>query len=85
MALVAPLQVRLMDVAGEAQTLAASLNHSALNLANAIGPWLAGRAIDMNYGWVSTGYIGAILSVAGGVVFLVSLFVKSNAYMPQAD
>lgn len=31
------LQTRLMDVAGDAQTLAASLNHSAFNLANALG------------------------------------------------
>ncbi|WP_290646759.1 MFS transporter [Aquabacterium sp.] len=73
MALVAPLQVRLMDVAGNAQTLAASLNHSALNLANAIGPWLVGIAIDMKYGWESTGYIGAVLSAVGAAIFLVSL------------
>src|SRR5699024_4916240 len=35
--LVPSLQIRLMDVAGDAQTLAAALNHSALNLANAAG------------------------------------------------
>ncbi|MFT4088986.1 MAG: MFS transporter, partial [Gordonia sp. (in: high G+C Gram-positive bacteria)] len=34
------LQTRLMDVAHDAQTVAASLNHSALNVANAIGAWL---------------------------------------------
>jgi DHA1 family inner membrane transport protein len=38
----AVLQTRLMDVAGDAQTLAAALNHSAFNTANALGP-LAGR------------------------------------------
>jgi MFS transporter, DHA1 family, inner membrane transport protein len=32
------LQTRLMDVAGDAQTLAAALNHSAFNVANALGP-----------------------------------------------
>src|SRR5699024_4761493 len=36
------LQIRLMDVAGDAQTLAASLNHSALNLANAAGAAIGG-------------------------------------------
>lgn len=72
MALVAPLQVRLMDVAGDAQTLAASLNHSALNLANAIGPWLGGIAIDRGLGWASTGYVGALLSIGGGVIFMIS-------------
>lgn len=31
------LQTHLMDIAGDAQTLAASLNHFAFNLANALG------------------------------------------------
>ncbi len=39
-ALAAVLQTRLMDVAGEAQTLAAASNHAAFNIANALGPWL---------------------------------------------
>ena len=30
---------------GDAQSLAAALNHSALNVANALGPWLGGLAI----------------------------------------
>jgi DHA1 family inner membrane transport protein len=37
-ALGAILQTRLMDVAGDAQGLAAALNHSAFNTANALGP-----------------------------------------------
>ena len=41
----AALQTRLMDVAGEAQTLAAALNHSAFNTANAIGPLLTSARI----------------------------------------
>ena len=39
------LQIRLMDTAGDAQTLAAALNHSAFNTANALGAWLGGVAI----------------------------------------
>lgn len=39
-ALVPALQTRLMDTAEDAQTLAAALNHSALNVANAAGAWL---------------------------------------------
>ena len=38
--LVPTLQTRLMDVAHEGQSLAASLNHSTLNVANALGAWL---------------------------------------------
>lgn len=39
-ALAPALQTRLMDVAAEAQTLAAASNHAAFNTANALGPWL---------------------------------------------
>ncbi|SLN57152.1 Inner membrane transport protein YdhP [Roseivivax jejudonensis] len=72
--LVVPLQTRLMDVAGDAQTLAAALNHAAFNLANALGPFFAGMALSAGYGWASTGYVGAALSAAGvGVLGLAWL------------
>ncbi|MBN9887709.1 MFS transporter [Salipiger abyssi] len=66
--LVIPLQMRLMDVAGEGQTLAAALNHAAFNAANALGPWLAGMALAAGYGWQVTGHVGAALAAAGIVV-----------------
>ncbi len=48
---VAPaLQTRLMDVAHGAQTLAAALNHSALNIGNATGAWVGGLVIAAGYG-----------------------------------
>lgn len=59
------LQIRLMDVAGEAQTLAAALHHSAFNFANALGPLLGGLAIAAGYGWQSTGWVGALLALGG--------------------
>ena len=61
-ALGAVLQTRLMDVAGDAQSLAAALNHSAFNTANALGPLLAGVAIAAGYGWTSSGLVGSITS-----------------------
>ncbi|WP_404976905.1 MULTISPECIES: MFS transporter [unclassified Acidovorax] len=67
------LQIRLMDVAGDAQTLAAALNHSAFNAANALGAWLGGMAIAAGLGWTSTGWVGAILGVAGLGIFAWSL------------
>lgn len=63
------LQIRLMDVAGDAQTLAAALNHSAFNMANALGAWLGGVAISAGLGWTSTGWVGALLALAGLGVF----------------
>ncbi|EAU44351.1 MFS transporter [Salipiger bermudensis] len=63
--LVIPLQMRLMDVAGEGQTLAAALNHAAFNAANALGPWLAGMALAAGHGFSATGIVGAGLGAAG--------------------
>ena len=68
----AVLQTRLMDVAGDAQTLAAAMNHSAFNFANALGPWLGGLAIAAGYGWASTGYVGAALALGGFAIWIVA-------------
>jgi DHA1 family inner membrane transport protein len=73
------LQTRLMDVAGEAQSLAAALNHSAFNTANALGPWLGGLAIAGGLGWTSTGYVGAGLALGGLAILLVSIAVERRA------
>ena len=70
------LQTRLMDVAGEAQALAAALNHSAFNTANALGPWLGGMAIAAGYGWTSTGWVGCALAIAGLVIWAVSVRIE---------
>jgi DHA1 family inner membrane transport protein len=67
------LQTRLMDVAGDAQSLAAALNHSAFNTANALGPWLAGMAIAAGYGWQSSGWVGCALALAGFVVWGIAV------------
>ncbi len=72
-ALAPALQIRLMDVAGDAQTLAAALNHSAFNMANALGAWLGGVAIAAGLGWTSTGWVGALLALGGLAVFGLAL------------
>lgn len=77
-ALAPALQIRLMDVAGEAQALAAALNHSAFNLANALGAWLGGTAIAAGLGWTSTGWVGALLALGGLVVFAASLWKQQR-------
>ena len=66
------LQTRLMDVAGEAQTLAAALNHSAFNTANAIGPLLGGMAVAAGFGWTSTAWVGVALTLGGLLIWVVA-------------
>lgn len=77
-ALAAPLQIRLMDIAHEAPSLAAASNHAAFNLANALGPWFGGMAIAAGYGWTSTGYIGAATALAGLGLYLVARRMKDG-------
>jgi len=66
------LQTRLMDVAGKAQTLAAALNHSAFNVANALGPLLGGVAIAHGFGLASTGLVGSGLALGGLAIWAVA-------------
>ncbi|WP_238165937.1 MFS transporter [Kribbella caucasensis] len=70
--LIPALQTRLMDVAHEGQSLAASLNHSTLNVANALGAWLGSVVLAAGYGYEWPSRVGAALAVAGLVLALVS-------------
>ncbi len=70
--LVVGLQMRLMQVAGDAQTIGAAMNHASLNIANALGAWLGGVVVAAGYGYTSTAWVGAALSLAGLLVLLAS-------------
>jgi len=76
------LQTRLMDVAGDAQALAAALNHSAFNTANALGPWLGGMAIAAGWGWTSTGFVGCALALGGLAVWGVAMLLDRGGNVP---
>jgi DHA1 family inner membrane transport protein len=82
--LATPLQARLMEVARGAQTLAAALNHSAFNVANALGPWLAGLAIGAGFGWQSSGWVGCALALGGLVLWGVAV-IDDRATMRAAQ
>ncbi len=73
--LVVNLQLRLMDVAGDAQTLGAAMNHASLNVANALGAWLGGLVIAAGHGYRSPALVGVALSIAGFFVVLASAAV----------
>ena len=59
------LQTRVLDKAGEAAALAATLNIGAFNLGNALGAWLGGVLIDGGFGIASTALGGAALALVG--------------------
>ena len=78
------LQTRLMDVAEDAQGLAAALNHSAFNFANALGPYLGGLALAAGYGWTSPGWVGSLLAIGGFVLWSVSVVTSRSAQRSTA-
>ncbi len=77
--LVVNLQLRLMDVAGDAVTLGAAMNHAALNTANALGAWLGGLVIAAGYGYRSPALVGAALSVLGIAILIYSAVSHRSA------
>ncbi|GAA4478408.1 MFS transporter [Rhodococcus olei] len=77
-AMVPALQTRLMDVAADAQTLAAALNHAALNIANAFGAWIGGVVIAAGFGYTAPAAVGAILAAAGLLVLAVAVLTARN-------
>ena len=85
MALGPALQTRLMDVAEDAQTMAASLNHAAFNCANALGAWLAGVTIKLGFAWSTTGLVGAVLAVGGLLIFLLGLRIERAKAAPVPE
>ncbi|MFT8353405.1 MAG: MFS transporter [Gluconobacter japonicus] len=67
------IQSHLMEVAGDAQTLAASLNNSAFNIANAAGTWLGAFLVSSGLGLASIGWGSALLSAGGFLVYLITM------------
>jgi DHA1 family inner membrane transport protein len=74
--LVIGLQMRLMDVAGDAQTLGAALNHGSLNVANALGAWLGGLVIAAGWGWAAPSWVGVGLAAVGLAVLAWSVALQ---------
>lgn len=82
------IQTRLMDVAGDNQSIAAALNHSALNMGNALGAALGGAVIAAGLGYVAPVWVGVVLALAGFGVACASFAVEACARRrtsPQAE
>ena len=62
------IQTRLMDVARDSQSIAAALNHSALNIGNSLGAFLGGLAIAAGFGYRAPIWVGLVLTVCGLVL-----------------
>ncbi|MFD6699757.1 MULTISPECIES: MFS transporter [unclassified Microbacterium] len=70
------IQTRLMEVAGDNQSIAAALNHSALNIGNSLGAFLGGLVIAWGWGFAAPSWVGAGLAVLGLGIAIVSYAVQ---------
>ena len=78
------IQTRLMDVAGESQTIAAAVNHSALNIGNSLGAALGGVVIASGLGYVAPTWVGLALCVPGVAFALAGWSVTRHRTSPTA-
>ena len=79
--LIPSLQTRFIRISGDAQLIAAALNHSAFNIGNSLGAFLGGAAIAAGFGYLAPTVIGVALSCLGLVVIVIS-FVLERAQRP---
>lgn len=77
MALPVTLQTHLVETSEDAHIIRCRIQ-AALNTVNALGPWLGGMAIDHGLGYNVFGTIGAVTSVIGLVIWMIS-FKLANA------
>ncbi|HCI6803534.1 TPA: MFS transporter [Klebsiella quasipneumoniae subsp. similipneumoniae] len=76
--LVPSLQAHMMNIAGEAQTLASSLTHSAFNISNALGAAAGGFVIASGGSWISTGWVGAAFSLLALLLMFISVRITDG-------
>lgn len=77
------VQTRLMDVAGDAQSIAAALNHSAMNFGNASGAFFGGLVIAAGLGYLAPIWVGMLLTALGIGIALLSFRVSRLASTPR--
>jgi DHA1 family inner membrane transport protein len=78
------IQTRMMDVAGDNQSIAAALNHSALNIGNALGAFLGGVVIALGLGFIAPAWVGVALALAGLLIAVVSLRLEPSRRLVPA-
>ena len=78
--MVVALQMRLMHEAKESEMLGAALNHSALNVANALGAWLGGLVIAAGFGYASPALVGAVLGLMGLAILGLALTLARRTH-----
>lgn len=72
------IQTRLMDVARDSQSIAAALNHSALNIGNSLGAYLGGVVIAAGLGFRAPVWVAVLVSVLGLLLALTTFAIDRS-------
>ncbi|QTS01224.1 MFS transporter [Rhodococcus qingshengii] len=78
------LQMRIMNYASAAPTMASGANIAAFNVGNAFGAWLGGITIAAGLGFTSPIWMGAAVTVAGLLVLIVAAKIDRPAASEQS-
>ncbi|KXF84411.1 MFS transporter [Rhodococcus ruber Chol-4] len=79
------LQMRIMNYASAAPTMASGANIAAFNVGNALGAWLGGLTIAAGLGFTSPIWTGAVVTAAGLVVLRIATTMDRPSAEAPAD
>ncbi|MDN6386773.1 MAG: MFS transporter, partial [Corynebacterium sp.] len=74
------LQMRIMNHASDAPTLASGANIAAFNVGNAVGAWLSGLALAAGLGYTSPLWVGAAVTAAGLALFVAASRARGGEF-----
>ena len=81
-AVIAPMQILIMQYAKGAEMLGSSVLQATSNIGNALGAFLGGLPIAAGYGYTSPQYIGALLAFCGFSLCLILLYRSHRKPLP---
>ncbi|MFV8243516.1 MFS transporter [Mycolicibacterium peregrinum] len=79
------LQMRIMNYAADAPTLASGANIAAFNLGNAFGAWAGGLTLAAGLGYVSPLWVGAGVTFAGLMAYLIATRTRGGEFAGHAE
>ncbi len=80
-----PLQTRVVRKAIDGPNLASTLNQSAFNVGNALGPTLGAAALALGFGYRTLLWIGAVLALLCAATALFSRALEGSKPVPPQD
>jgi DHA1 family inner membrane transport protein len=73
------IQTRLINVAGDSQTLAAAINHASLNIGNSLGAASGAIVVGAGLGYLAVSWIGLIFAGIGIAIAITSFAVERRS------